>query len=91
MGDVVQFKRPKLAQLHKGKTLCRSGFHKWEVLKEKQFDVKQGKLITVYQCTRCAKSNLKRCRRLGVSQPLCPMEGPSNDSISLALVMADDK
>ncbi len=53
MGDVVQFKRPKTSERHKGNTLCRSGFHKWEVLNEKKFDVKQGKLITVYQCKRC--------------------------------------
>jgi len=59
MGDIVQFKRPKVAERHKGNTLCRSGFHQWEVLKEKQFDVKQGKLITVYQCTRCAKIKSK--------------------------------
>jgi len=59
MGDVIQFKRPKLSQLHKGNTLCRSGFHKWEVLDEKQFDVKQGKLITVYRCKRCLKMKSK--------------------------------
>ena len=59
MGDVVQFKRQKVAERHKGNTLCRSGFHQWEVLKEKQFDVKQGKLINVYQCTRCAKIKSK--------------------------------
>jgi hypothetical protein len=59
MGDVVQFKRPTVALRHKGNTLCRSGFHKWKALKEKQFDVKQGKLITVYQCTRCAKTKTK--------------------------------
>jgi len=59
MGDIIQFKRPTVAQLHKGNTLCRSGFHKWEVLKEKQFDVKQGKLITVYRCMRCAKIKSK--------------------------------
>jgi hypothetical protein len=59
MGDIVQFKRPKVSERHKGNTLCRSGFHKWEVLKEKQFDVKQGKLITVYQCGRCAKIKSK--------------------------------
>jgi hypothetical protein len=59
MGDVVQFKRPKTAQLHKGNTLCRSGFHKWEVSIEKQFDVQQGKLITVYQCKRCGKTKSK--------------------------------
>jgi hypothetical protein len=59
MGDVIPFKRPKLSELHKGKTLCRSGFHKWEILNEKQFDVKQGKLITVYQCKRCLKTKSK--------------------------------
>jgi len=59
MGDVVQFKRQTVAQRHKGNTLCRSGFHKWVVLKEKQFDVKQGKLMTAYQCTRCAKIKTK--------------------------------
>ncbi len=59
MGDVVQFKPQTLAQRHKGNTLCRSGFHKWQVLKEKQFDVKQGKLITVFQCLRCAKIKTK--------------------------------
>ena len=59
MGGVVQFKRPTIAERHKGKTLCQSGFHKWEILKEKQFDVKQGKLITVYQCKRCAKIKSK--------------------------------
>jgi hypothetical protein len=53
MGDVVKFRRPTLSEKHKGKTLCQSGFHKWEVVKEKQFDVKQGKLVTLYQCSRC--------------------------------------
>lgn len=53
MGEVIQFKKPKLSEKHKGKTLCKSGFHKWRVLKEQQFDVKQGKLLTVYQCERC--------------------------------------
>ncbi len=59
MGEVVEFKRPKLAQQHKGNTLCRSGFHKWEVQNDKQFDVKRGKLITVYQCKRCLKTKSK--------------------------------
>ena len=55
MGEVVQFKRPSVAERHKGNTLCRSGFHKWKVVNDKKFDVKLGKLITVFQCTRCAK------------------------------------
>ena len=53
MGEVVPFKRPGLKEKAKGKTLCRNGFHKWSVLQEKQFDVKQGRLVTVYRCTRC--------------------------------------
>ncbi len=53
MSEVIQFKRKKLSEKHKGNTLCRSGFHKWEIVKEKQFDVKQGKLMTVFQCKRC--------------------------------------
>ena len=58
MGDIIPFKRKSLKQKHKGKTLCQNGFHKWEVLKEKQFDVKQGKLVTVYKCSRCGKTKV---------------------------------
>jgi hypothetical protein len=32
---------------------------KWALLNEKKFDVKQGKLITVYQCKRCLKTKIK--------------------------------
>jgi hypothetical protein len=53
MSNVIPFRRPKASEKHRGKTLCREGFHKWEVCKEKEFDVKQGRLITVYTCTRC--------------------------------------
>lgn len=53
MGDIVAFKRPKPSEKHKGKSLCKSGFHKWEVEKKLPFDVKSGKLITVYRCSRC--------------------------------------
>ena len=37
----------------KGKTLCKRGFHKWEVNKANSFDSKQGRLVTQYRCTRC--------------------------------------
>ena len=53
MGKVVPFKKPKRSTKHKGNTLCKSGFHKWVVEKEKVFDVKQGKLVTSYRCKRC--------------------------------------
>jgi hypothetical protein len=53
MGEIVQFKKKKAAEKHKGNTLCKRGFHKWQVDKEQQFDSKQGKLVTVYKCKRC--------------------------------------
>ena len=53
VGDIVPFKRPGTQEKHKGKTLCASGFHKWEIVKDKQFDVKQGKLVTLWKCKRC--------------------------------------
>ncbi|RYZ84990.1 MAG: hypothetical protein EOO68_30880 [Moraxellaceae bacterium] len=59
MGEVIQFKRLTAWQKHKGKTLCREGFHKWVVEKDKQFDVKQGKLITFYRCSRCGETKVQ--------------------------------
>ena len=53
MADIIPFKKKTPAQKHKGKTLCRSGFHRWKILTERKFDVKQGKLVTVYRCERC--------------------------------------
>lgn len=55
MGKVVQFKKQSISEKYKGNTLCRSGFHKWQIVKENRFDVKQGKLLSVYQCKRCHK------------------------------------
>lgn len=56
MGDVIPFKKPKASEKHKNKTLCKSGFHRWRIAKQKQFDVKQGKLVTAYRCERCGAS-----------------------------------
>jgi hypothetical protein len=53
MGEVIRFKKPTAAEKAKGKTLCRRGFHKWVVVKERQFDVSQGRLVTTYECSRC--------------------------------------
>jgi len=55
MGKVVPFKRPSLKQKASGKTLCDRGFHKWRVDKKKQFDVKQGRLVTIRRCERCGE------------------------------------
>ena len=59
MAEILTFKRPSLKDRHKGKTLCRHNHHKWKVDKAKQFDVKQGKLVTVYRCQRCGKERVK--------------------------------
>ena len=58
MADILTFKKKKPSDRHKGKTLCRSGFHKWQVVKEKQFDVRQGRLVTIYRCKRCGKQKV---------------------------------
>jgi len=58
MGDILIFRKKTPAEKHKGKSLCRSGFHKWEIINEKKFDVKQGKLVTVYQCKRCGEEKI---------------------------------
>lgn len=55
MGEVIPFKKPKLKDKFKGKTLCREGFHKWVVVTDNKFDVKQGRLVTVYRCQRCGE------------------------------------
>ncbi len=59
MADVVPFRKPKARDKHRGNTLCRQGHHKWVVDKAKQFDVKQGKLVTVYRCSRCGKEKVQ--------------------------------
>lgn len=53
MGDVIPFKRRSLKEKAKERTLCNHGFHKWTVWKVGQFDVKQGRLVTVFRCSRC--------------------------------------
>lgn len=53
MGDVIGFRRPTAKDKNRGKTLCRSGFHKWEPANERPFDVKQGRLVTLLRCRRC--------------------------------------
>lgn len=56
MADILPFRRPKPAKpmdRAAGRELCKSGFHKWEVLKERTFDVKLGRLVTAWRCARC--------------------------------------
>ncbi|MDG2046327.1 MAG: hypothetical protein P8J79_03845 [Halioglobus sp.] len=58
MADVIPFRKPSLKEKRKGNILCRQGHHKWELDKAKQFDVKQGKLVTLYRCVRCRKQKV---------------------------------
>jgi hypothetical protein len=61
MGDVVDLKnlkRPSNKEKARRKTMCRSGFHKWEVDQKKQFDVKQGRLVTIRRCRRCGETRV---------------------------------
>jgi len=55
MGEIIKFRKPSLKAQAEGKTLCKSGFHKWKVVSERKFDVKQGKLVTLRRCERCGK------------------------------------
>ena len=59
MGDVIPFKKPKPGHKHRGRILCQRGLHRWKVVTERKFDVKQGKLVTELCCTRCGVSKLK--------------------------------
>ncbi|VAW99289.1 hypothetical protein MNBD_GAMMA22-1487 [hydrothermal vent metagenome] len=60
MSDIVQFKKIPLKKKHKGKTLCKSGFHKWQIVKTSPFQVKLGKLLTQYSCTRCGATKTEK-------------------------------
>ena len=59
MGKILAFKRPTLQQKAHGNTLCRSNLHKWKVVTERKFDVKQGRLVTVSRCERCGKERVR--------------------------------
>lgn len=50
--NVVQLRKVKNKRAE-GKVLCDSGFHKWQILKQSQFDVRRGRLVTVERCVRC--------------------------------------
>jgi len=56
MSKVIEFRKPSLQDKARGRTLCDSGFHKWQIDQNKQFDVKRGKLVTIRRCSRCGKT-----------------------------------
>ena len=57
---------PRVITLHEARraradrqTLCRSGFHKWQLLTDRRFDVKAGKLLTAERCRRCGEQRTR--------------------------------
>ncbi len=59
MGKIVPFRKPSLKEKAKAHTLCKNGFHKWKMVTKQPFDVKQGRLVTLFRCTRCGKEKNK--------------------------------
>ncbi|MDF1781953.1 MAG: hypothetical protein P1U67_11705 [Alcanivoracaceae bacterium] len=59
MADILPFKKSDKKKLKPRKGMCQHGFHKWVIWKEKQFDVQQGKLVTVFRCERCGIQKVK--------------------------------
>lgn len=58
MSNVIHLKKVKQKRAE-GKTLCSSGFHKWELQSARRFDVKQGRLVSTERCTRCGEERTK--------------------------------
>ena len=59
MSKVLEFRKPTPKDKNRGKTLCLNDFHKWKVVTESRFDIKQGKLVTVMRCERCGKEQTR--------------------------------
>jgi hypothetical protein len=60
MADILRFRsRQQLAnERARGRTLCRSGFHRWEVATDTRFDVRRGRLVTLERCARCGEERV---------------------------------
>ena len=61
-GNVISLRKAKAernARRAEGRTLCGSGFHKWQVVTDKRFDVKLGKLVTAEKCARCGQERVR--------------------------------
>ncbi len=54
--DLTAFKRKRNRDRASGKTLCKSGFHRWQDEARKQFEVSQGTLVSVQRCERCGQT-----------------------------------
>jgi hypothetical protein len=59
VADILPFKKTPARPPKQANSLCRNGHHKWVVVTSQKFDVKQGKLVTVSECARCAKRKVQ--------------------------------
>ena len=53
--NLNKFRKARKKRRGQGTTLCRRGFHRWVDEPRKQFDVKQGKLVSEQVCERCGE------------------------------------
>lgn len=55
MADILHFKPRPPRRLG----LCQYGHHAWQISKDRRFDVKSGKLVTHFRCTRCGTTKVE--------------------------------
>jgi len=60
VADILPFKnrQQRANERAEGRTLCRSGFHRWRVSGATRFDVRQGRLVTLERCERCGEERV---------------------------------
>lgn len=57
--DLNRYRKDRRKRRGKASTLCKSGFHKWTDDGRKQFDVKQGRLVSVQKCAHCGQTRTR--------------------------------
>ena len=57
--NLDKFRKQRRKARGSGSTLCRSGFNQWKDDETKQFDVKQGRLVSVQRCARCNRTRTR--------------------------------
>ena len=55
MADILEFRPRKPRRLG----LCQYDHHAWQASKDRRFDVKQGRLVTHFRCTRCGVTRVQ--------------------------------
>ena len=58
MTTVIKLRDARRARADR-QTLCRSGFHRWQVETHARFDVREGKLLTAEVCSRCGEKRTR--------------------------------